>query len=418
MQYFRLLQRNPDYARLWSAQIISLVGDWFNTIVLGVLVTKYSNGSGLAISLLLLARFLPPLLLSPLAGVLLDHFDRRRLLILSDVARVFVVLGFLLVDSADRLWLVYLLTVLQFSFSAVFEPGRSALIPSLVRRDDLVPANILGSITWSVSLAIGGALGGLISGAFGASTALILDAATFAISALLLWQIRTVIAHPQGEGKRGMSMHDYIDGLRFARRNPGILAALTVKAGGSVGNIDALMIIYATVLFVIGQDGSLSLGIMWCAFGVGAVLGPIVIDRWSSGTVPAMRRLILAGYALISAGWFVLAGAPTLAIAAIAIIIKAMGSSVYWTYSSAILQQTVPDAYLGRIFSLDTAGFQFMSVVSIVFTGIALEHFGAGQVREITAASGLFSLLPLLSWLLVLRWLGRQREPATLEAAA
>lgn len=413
MHYVRLLQRNPDYARLWYAQVISLVGDWFNTIVLGVLVSKFSDGSGLAISLLLLARFLPPLLLSPLAGVLLDRFDRRRLLILSDLARVIVVLGFLLVDSPEGLWLVYLLTVLQFSFSSVFEPGRSALIPSLVRRDDLIAANILGSITWSATLAIGGALGGLISGALGATTALLLDAGTFAISALLLWQIRTVIAPPQHRERRGMSMHDYLDGLRFARHNPEILATLTVKAGGSVGNIDAVMIVFATTLFMLGPDGSISLGILWCAFGVGAVLGPIIINRWSSGTVPSMRRLILLGYGLIAVGWFALAGAPTLAIAALGIIIKAMGSSVYWTYSSAILQQTVPDAYLGRIFSLDTAGFQLMSVISIIFTGLALEQLGAGMVREITVASGLFSLLPFVGWLLLLRWFSRRAAPVS-----
>ena len=160
MNYFRLLQRNPGYARLWAAQAVSLVGDWFNTIVLASLVAKYSESSGLAISLLLLARFLPPLLVSPIAGVLLDRFDRRKMLIVSDIARIFIVLGFLLVQSAEQLWLVYALTVAQFCFSSVFEPGRSALLPSLVQRDDLVEANILGSVTWSVMLAIGGILGG------------------------------------------------------------------------------------------------------------------------------------------------------------------------------------------------------------------------------------------------------------------
>jgi MFS family permease len=416
MQYLHLLRRNPNYARLWSAQVVSLLGDWFNTIVLSALVVKYSDGSGVAISLLLLARFLQPLLVSPLAGVLLDRFDRRKLLIISDIARVVIVLGFLVVSSAHQLWLIYVLTIAQFSFSAIFEPGRSALLPAVVQRDDLVTANILGSVTWSVMLAVGGALGGLVAASLGTEIALLFDASTFAISALLIWLIpvqrEAVAASTTAELPAGISFKDYMDGWRYARRHPATFATLLVKAGGNVGNIDAIMIVYATVLFVVGQDGSGSLGIMWCAFGVGAVLGPILLNRWNNGSVRAMRRLILIGYGLIAAGWFVLAGAPVLAIAALAIVIKAMGSSLYWTYSSAILQKTVPDRYLGRIFSLDMAGFQLLSVISIIITGIALELFGAAHVRGIVAVTGLCSLIPFVLWAYALRWMDRQPDLA------
>jgi MFS family permease len=412
MQYLRLLRRNPDYARLWLAQCISLVGDWFSTIVLSALVAQYSGGSGLAISLLLLARFLPPLAISPIAGVLLDRYDRRKILIASDVLRFFVVLGFLLADQPDRLWLIYALTVIQFSFSAVFEPGRSALLPSLVPREDLVTANILGSITWSVMLAVGGALGGLVSGVFGTSTALIFDAATFAISALLLLSIRIAATPRLSPAQHGNGLTDYLDGLRYARQHPGTAATLLVKAGGNIGNIDAILIVYATVLFSLGINGSTSLGILWSAFGIGAVIGPIVVDRWNDGSLRAMRRLILVGYAFISAGWFLLAGAPLLSIAAVAIVVKAMGSSLYWTFSSAILQITVPDELLGRIFSLDTAGFQLLSVISIIITGIALEVFGDGSVRTITLITGFASIVPLLLWGAALRWVNQSRQAA------
>ncbi|KXK24678.1 MAG: major facilitator superfamily MFS_1 [Chloroflexi bacterium OLB15] len=411
MNYFRLLQRNPGYARLWAAQAVSLVGDWFNTIVLASLVAKYSESSGLAISLLLLARFLPPLLVSPIAGVLLDRFDRRRLLIISDIARIFIVLGFLLVQSAEQLWLVYALTVAQFCFSSVFEPGRSALLPSLVQRDDLVEANILGSVTWSVMLAIGGILGGVISGLLGTSAALLFDASTFAISAALIVSIRMPLTSDSSAGKeQSASIKDYIDGLHYVRRHPATLATLLVKAGGSVGNLDGILIIYATVLFVVGQDGNGSLGILWCAFGIGAIIGPLLLNRWNDSTVRRLRRLILAAYALIAVGWFLMAGAPTLAFASFAIMVKAMGSSVYWTYSSAILQRTVPDNYLGRVFSLDMAGFQLAAVISIIITGIALESWGNDQVRAVTIFTGIASLIPLVLWAFALRWLEKQPE--------
>ncbi|MFN8528075.1 MAG: MFS transporter [Anaerolineae bacterium] len=196
------------------AQAISLMGDCFDTIVLAALVARYAvaltgdeTRSGLAISGLLLARFLPPLLVSPIAGVLLDRFDRKKLLIFSDVARVFIVLGLLLATTPDRLWLIYLLTILQFVVSSLFEPGRNALLPSICREEDLVTANLLGSMTWSVMLAVGGMLGGFVAGQLGTSGALVIDAATFAVLALLIAQIKPVLGavmpKPGGANRTG-----------------------------------------------------------------------------------------------------------------------------------------------------------------------------------------------------------------------
>lgn len=413
--YVRLLRNNPDYALLWYAQAISLIGDWFNTIVLSALVSRYSDGSGLAISVLLLARFLPPLLVSPLAGVLLDRFDRKRLLIFSDLARVVIVLGFLLATSPDRLWLIYLLTVLQFSLSALFEPGRSAIMPSVVRREDLVQANVLGSVTWSVMLAIGGALGGLVAAALGIETALIFDAITFLVSALLIGKIRIRRESVEPRKEEGVSLRDFVDGLRFAAAHPPTAAALLVKLGGNFGNYDTIMIVYATSLFPLGDQGSGSLGILWSAFGIGAILGPILINRLNDGSIRVMRRLIIVGYAFVSIGWFLIGGAPILVIVALATVVKAMGSSIYWTYSSVILQKSVPDEFLGRIFSLDLAGFQLATVISTLVTGFAVETLGAGAVREIVLWTGIVSLVPLALWTLVIRWLERQDlvEPVT-----
>lgn len=409
--YLTLLRDNPNYFRLWCAQAISLIGDWFNTIVLSALVARYSEGSGWAISALLLSRFLPPLIVSPLAGILLDRFDRKKMLIMSDLLRAVVVIGFLLVRSADTLWLIFVLTVLQFSLSAIFEPGRSALLPSVVRREDLVRANILGSITWSVMLAIGGALGGVVAAVLGTEVALLIAPVTYLLSAAFITRIRMTppkdvpgveIARPTG-----ISLRDYVEGLRYARRNPSTAAILLIKFGGNFGNMDAILIVYATALFVLGEDGSGTLGIFWSVFGVGAIIGPLILNYFNDGSVRVMRRLILAGYALITIGWLAIGAAPTLLIAAFAICVKAMGGSVYWTYSSAILQKTVPDQFLGRIFSLDMAGFQLATVTSVILTGWALETFGEGQIRSIVYITAIASLIPLFAWGIALPYLER-----------
>lgn len=405
--YLNLLRANPQYARLWLAQAISLLGDWFNTIVLSALVTRYSENSGLAISLLLLARFLPPLIFSPVAGVLLDRYDRRKILIASDVLRAVIVPGFLLVDSPGELWLIYALTVLQFSIGAVFEPGRAALMPSLVQREDLVKANILGSITWSAMLAIGGAAGGLVAAVLGTEFALIFDAGTFLLSAALIVAIRPPRRRelPEISAGSGSGLRDYIDGLRYAVRNPATGLALLIKAGGNFGNIDTILVVFATSLFVVGQDGTGSLGVLWSAFGVGAVIGPLIIDRFNDRTVARMRRLVLVGYAMMTIAWVMLGAAPTLLIAAAAVLLKAMGGSVYWTYSSVIIQRSVDDAYLGRLFSLDMALFQLATVLSIIITGAALEALGQASVRAVTLGTAVISLIPLAIWGLAVHWI-------------
>jgi predicted MFS family arabinose efflux permease len=190
--------------------------------------------------------------------------------------------------------------------------------------------------------------------------------------------------------------------------------------GGSVGSIDALMIIYATQLFVLGENGAGSLGLFYAAFGVGAVLGPALLQRINSGTTRRMRRLIIIGYAFISLGWLLFGSAPTFALAALALVVKAMGSSIYWTYSSAIIQKTVPDAYLGRMFSLDLAGFQLMTVISVIITGILADRAIGDQVRVIVLGTGLVSLIPLSLWSIVVprleHWEGVNPEPRAAQA--
>jgi predicted MFS family arabinose efflux permease len=414
MPYLHLLRRNPQFARLWAAQAISLIGDWFNSIVVFALVSDFSEGSGAAISLLLLARFLPPLLLAPVAGVLLDRYDRKRLMIASDILRSVIVVGFLFATTPDRLWLIYLLTVLQFSLSAIFEPGRSAFTPAVVRKEDLVEANVLSSQTWSLALAIGGALGGLVAGAFGVQTALLLDALTFGFSAAFIWSIRPDQPRPPQPARTGgASLRDFVEGLQYAGAHPEAGTALMVKFGGSVGAVDTLLALYATVLFplfIVGvtttdaQAGSLSLGLLWTAFGIGALAGPILFQRFGDESLRSLRRGIIAAYALLTVGWLIFGSAPSLAVAALAMLVKAMGSNIYWTYSSVILQKTVEDRFLGRMFALDMAGFQLATVLSVTITGAVLEAVGTAQTQTVTLWTAAASLIPLTVWALVTRW--------------
>lgn len=403
--YWNLVRHNGMFRRLWAAQAISLIGDWFNQIVLLALVAAYSDDPGLAISIMLVLRFGAQILVAPLAGVLLDRMNRKRLLIISDVARIFTALGFLLANTPDRLWLLYVLVAVQSMFAAIFEPGRSALLPALLPREQLIPANIVMNMTWSFTLAIGSALGGLVAGAFGTAPALLIDAATFAVSAVLIAGLQPQIIEKIETERERMSFRDFTDGLRYVRQRPALFAAVSIKAGGSIGALDTLVTLIATSVFVVGVNGAGSLGIFWAAFGVGALIGPPLFARFNDGGVITMRRLVFISFLVITGAWLILGAAGTLAIAALALVVKAVGSNIYWTYSSIIIQKTTDDAYLGRVFALDMLGFQVSTVFSIAITGAALSLFNGTDVRVAALMTGLVSLVPLTLWGVALRWL-------------
>ena len=142
------------------------MGDWFDTLALYTLILQLT-GSGRDVGLLLVARFVPSFFFGPISGVVADRFSRQRIMIISDILRAVVVLGFLFVRRADQLWIIYVLTVLQLGLSTFFEPAKTAAIPSIVEPRELVTANAISSVTWSAMLTLGAAIGGLITGTLG-----------------------------------------------------------------------------------------------------------------------------------------------------------------------------------------------------------------------------------------------------------
>ncbi len=414
--YIPFLRENPDFTRVWFAQIISLFGDWFNIIALSALVAQYTNKSGLAVSGLLLARVLPPFLVSPFAGVIVDRFDRKRLLIISDVLRTLIGLSLLFATSADRLWIIYSATIFQFVFSAIFEPARSALLPALLPRDQLIRANTLSNVTWSVMLAIGAMIGGIITAVFGTTTALIVDAASFGVSALILMNVRVHqnVELPVHSATTPVAKTGFRDGLAYARRQPQIGIVLLVKFGLSVGNVDTLMIAYGTALFVMGENGTGSLGLFYAAFGLGALLGPALLNRYNNGQVMTMRRLMIVGFMWVTIGWILLGLAPSLWFAALALIVRAMGGSATWTYSSTVIQMSTQDSYLGRMFSLDWAAYYLAVTVSTLITGRVLDAVGNVHAPQVALITGVLSLIPLIGWVVAVRWVERYSTRLTL----
>lgn len=425
MQYAKLIRSNRDFTKLWLAQVVSLLGDWFNTIVISAMIVQYTDGTGyqgIAVSAFLIARMIPPLLMRPLAGVLADRFDRKRLLIISDVLRALAVLGLIITTQGpEYLPLIYVFTIIQFLVSSVFEPARNAIMPSVLYRHQLVIGNTLSSITWSAMLAIGAVCGGIVAELFGIRVALFIDALTFVVSAIFVMTV-VIPAEPRSEigqeqrRKQDKSKRSFADGIRHLRERPGTAAALFVKSAQSLTNADALLIIYGTQVFVLGDQGITSMAILWAAFGAGAIIGPLLTNRFSDDSVRRLRRLISVGFVMIALGWLLWGMSPSLEVLALAVVVRSMGGSVNWTYSSVIIQQIVPDEYLGRMFSLDFAGFELVQSVGIVLIGVLIDAVGAGSIHLIVYASALIALVPLLAWLWIITRLEAREARETMTA--
>ena len=400
--------RNPAYRRLWLAQSVSLLGDWLTLIALAVVISGRSRGSGLAVSGLLLVQLVPTAVVGHLSGVLADRFDRRRLLVMADAMRSLIVLLLIPAVASARLWPVFALATLHFSVATVFEPARAALVPRLVEAGALVAATTIATVTWSVMTAVGGAAGGALLALVGVPGAFVLDALAFVASGLLIASVRV----PPAPALRAAAAeeHDpgFREGLRYLAAHKTTAAVLLVKAIIGVALVDTFIVLYATRVFPVGNGGAASLGLLWACFGVGALLGPTLLNLANDGTVSRMRRLIAVSSAAVSLGVLLLGIAPTLGLAGSAIVLRGMGGATNWTYSTVILQKVVPDRLLGRLIAVDLAALTLTASLFALLWGWLIDVIG---LRTTVLTVALASLLPLLAWTLALPWM--EREPAS-----
>lgn len=391
-----LLRRNRDFRRLYVASLISLGGDWFLLVALFGLVLKYTNGAAISVAFVIAAQDLTYFLMSPAGGLLADRLDRRKLMVAADLSRMALVLGFLLIRSSATVWLAYPLLAVVASFSAAFEPASMAALPNLVDDRDLVTANALSGSLWGTMLAVGAALGGLVTAAFGRDASIVIDAASFAASAALIFRIR----RPFSEGRQ-RSEHEPLrtatsETVRYARKDHRVLALIAVKFGwGIAGGVLVLIPLFAHREF---HAGDIGIGLLMAGRGVGALIGPFV-GRASLGSRD--RRLFAAiGLALtvFGVGYAFLGLAPGLLLAMPAVALAHVGGGAQWTLSSYGLQRIVPDHIRGRIFAFDGMLVTLTFGLSSLLTGWLADAFGPrGTAFGMGAVAVVWSLV--WSWL-------------------
>ena len=189
LTYRQLIQGNRNFRNLLAGQFISELGNWFNFIAGLGLVRVVSDASPIAAGIFFVCRLLPFAFVSPIAGTFVDRFSRRQVMIITDVARFFVALAFLLVTSAEDLWIAYVATILLSSFGAFFDGAKNAATPNLTGREGLLSGTALMFSTRFLLMAVGSALGGWAASVFGYEIAFVINAVSFLVSAYLVWLI-------------------------------------------------------------------------------------------------------------------------------------------------------------------------------------------------------------------------------------
>lgn len=395
------LALNVDFTALWVGQLVSFFGDRVNQIAIVFLVLGLT-GSPIAVSAVFVAAFLPNLLLGPIAGALVDRWDHREVMVVSDLLRAAAVLLVPAAATVDVL-LVYPLVFVVTSITIFFRPARTAVIPRIVRDEELVTAN---SATWigeTLADVVGYPIAGLFVAFLGSALALAfwLDALTYVASAILIatMAIPPVVrtAARTGAGLRGV-VDDLREGWRFLR-GESVLLANTLQgaiAQVSVGTTIALTPIYAAQVLELGRlDASTTYALLETAVGVGNLVGGFVVGL--VGMRFARGRTVILG--------FVLYGACTAALGLTGNVPVAIGlmagcgvaNMVYVIPSQTLFQERTPQELMGRVVSFRFALVTASMSAAMAAAGLLASGLG---VSTVLVVSGLITLLAGLAGLL------------------
>ena len=400
--YVQLVRQNRNFRLLWIGEIISLLGDWFNLIASATLIAMLTE-SGLAVGGLFAVRMLAPFLTSPVAGVVADRYNRKYILIAADVIRAVALVGFLFVRDPSHIWLLYVLTAIQLGIAGFFFPTRNAMLPDIVSERELGTANALGSTTWSTMLALGAAIGGFVSGTLGVYTAFMIDALTFALSALFITQVayRSHTQVSSSDTSLKAAFQEYLDGLRYLAGHGDILIITLHKA--AIGLLlgpafDIVQIAISKEVFVRGEGGGISLGLMFGATGIGTGIGPLVARHFTGDKERLLRRVLIVGYIIGSLGLFTSGLLLNFGTTLVGLLIRGLGGGIIWVFSTQLLLQLVPNRVRGRVFATEFAFFTLAGAAGSALAGRALDS--AMTISDVSWTIAALFLLPASLWAL------------------
>ena len=416
--YVRLIRGNRNFRLLWTAQMISEIGDWFYIVAIYSLLLEHT-GTAKSIAFAFVLQVLPQTLFSPTCGVINDRLSRRQVMMFADWSRALIVLCMLLVRGPGLIWLLYVLLFLETIAWGLFEPGRNASIPNIVPKQDILVANGLSSATWSFNLAIGSAIGGLVAVWLGRDAVFIINSLSFVASGLLIRSMCFHEPHAENMGplrlKHLLDFSPIVEGIRYILRDRRLSVILFAKCGLglTMGANWVLVPIFGERVFPVkfgamtaAAAGMLGMSLLMGCRGVGALMAPFFSSPLAGMDERKLRWGILFGYLVGALGYLWLAKSPNIWHAGAAIILAHLGGSTVWIFSTTLLQMFTVDRFRGRVFSSEFA-FAMLSAATMNYTGGLLIDAGV-HVRQVALYTAVLVLIPITAWAIFA--LGRFRD--------
>jgi len=373
----------PNFRLFWAGGMLSVAGDWMLLTALPFYVYCLT-GSAAATSAMYVAYAVPRLLLGLLGGTLVDRFDRRRTMIVCDLSRSVLLLPLLFVDTRSTLWILLVVSAVQSAIGQLFFPARHALLPGLVPLDTRVRANSLDSLSMGITRLIGPISGGAVLAGLGISAVVVIDAASFSLSALLLWRMRVPlsIAHARGRARPSVRT-DLLSGTRLCWRNRTVRGVLALSGTVMIGYG---LVSVLTVVFVRADldAGAAAFGWMLAAQGIGITVAGLLGTRIAP-LVPA-SRLYVGGLVLVGASMLVAFQSRTLTPALLAFGISGAGLSAWMVGERTLLQGAVPARQLGRAFGAYNTVTSVLVLAGTMVAGVVGNAWGARPVLSVAAA--------------------------------
>jgi MFS family permease len=413
LTYLQLLRSNRSFRRLWWGQVISELGNWFNFLAGLGLVRLVSNGDATATAIIVIARLVPFTLFAPLAGALVDRWSRRKVMIISDFARVIVACGFLLVRKEEDLWIAYVCTALLAFFGAFFEAAKNASVPNITGERDLLAGTALMWSSRFLLMSFGAALGGWTAATVGYRAAFIVNAVSFLGSAWSVWLIpegetrqtqRTVTAVDQVEQRKPSYWSDMLQGWSYITSHRPVAAILWINVlwasgGGAINLISDRLggLVFAGER---GISGDSAVAALYVAAGLGLFIGMLIARRVGYYFEVAGRIPGFIGWSLLFQGLlFALIGVmPNLWLACLILFIGRILLGAEFAVQEALLMRLVPDNLRGRVSTTDRALELLIWSLSTAAAGWSLR---AITPRTLTVVAGLLSGTAGVVWLIL-----------------
>jgi MFS family permease len=402
--------RQRNFSLLWLSSLISFIGDW--VLIIGLPVYVYDmTSSTLATGGMFIAMTLPRLLFESLAGVFIDRWDRRRTLIVVNVGQALLLPLLLLVRSPDQLWLLYIVAFAQATLATFLQPAERALVPTLIKSDQLLTANGLLAMNWELTRLFAPPLGGLMMGVLGIGSTVLLDSVSFLLAGSL---IAAIAAQPGAAearpvaGEQAASLatiwRDLVNGLRLAWNDRLIRALMIIGSVAMVSEGIGNVLGFPWLKEALG-GGAVERGWLTSAQAVGGLAGGLVIGRLSRRVSPT--TLIAASGLLLGTTTLALINITAFPIAPslympLALVLKTMqGIPIIGFFVSldTLLQQASPDRYRGRIFGAYGMLCALAMLIGQLAASLLSTHFGIvpiySGVGYMFAAAGLLALVLL-----------------------